>query len=85
MAFLQEGVDFSGHFGPIFYVAIDIEGWILCELSGSGKTDAEHILLLAGNGEIVIAIVVVHQIHLFEVIVPERISLELSRSTANCE
>lgn len=85
VTFLQEGVDSSGHFGSIFDVAVDIEGWILCELSGCGKTDAEHVLLLAGNGEIVIAMVVVHQIHLFEVIVPERVSLELSRSTADCE
>lgn len=59
VAFLKKGVDASCHFGPIFAVSVNIEGRIFSKLSGSGKTNAKHILLLAGNGEIVLMIVVI--------------------------
>jgi len=76
VALLQEGVTAPAHLGPVLRTAVDVEGGKLHKLSLGGDAQAEHVLLLAGDGEVVLLSVVIHQVDLLEVVLAQRVRLE---------
>lgn len=76
VALLQEGVTAPAHLGPILRTAVDVEGGKLHKVSLWGDAQAEHVLLLAGDGEVVLLSVVIHQVDLLEVVLSQRVRLE---------
>ena len=76
VALLQEGVTAAAHLGSVGGVAVDVEGGKLSKLSFGGDAETEHVLFLAGDGEVVLLSVVTDYVDLLEVVLAERVRLE---------
>lgn len=72
----QKRVGFSTHLGLIFSSSIDIEARSLLKVLVLGDTDAEHVVLPAGDCEEVVFVLLVDYIYFFEVVVGEWVDPE---------